>query len=64
MNEDAMEKSAQQIAGQKFHNSSKYDFAKLMGDQIILPGTMRNYLAGFSSNARGDYREFSLNRDR
>jgi type I restriction enzyme M protein len=60
MNEDALEKVLNKIAGQKFHNSSKYDFEKLMGDPNNIARNMRNYLAGFSSNAREIIEKFKF----
>jgi type I restriction enzyme M protein len=52
MNEEAVEKVLNKIAGVKFHNKSKYDFKKLVGDPNNIARNLRNYIAGFSSNAR------------
>lgn len=52
MNDEAVEKVLNKIAGVKFHNKSKYDFKKLVGDPNNIARNMRNYIAGFSSNAR------------
>lgn len=60
MNEDALEKVLNKTAGQKFHNRSKYDFAKLVGDPNNIARNMRNYLAGFSSNAREIVEKFKF----
>ena len=40
------------VAGQKFHNHSKYDFQKLLADPNNIARNMRNFAAGFSSTAR------------
>jgi type I restriction enzyme M protein len=40
------------IAGYKFHNHSKYDFNKLISDPENIATNLRNYLNGFSKNAR------------
>lgn len=52
LNEEALEKVLNKVAGQKFHNHSKYDFQKLLADPNNIARNMRNYAAGFSSNAR------------
>jgi type I restriction enzyme M protein len=38
-------------AGFKFHNHSKYDFEKLIGDPDNIAANLRNYLNGFSKEA-------------
>jgi len=40
------------IAGQKFHNISKYTFEKLKGDPNNIAANLTNYIKGFSSRAR------------
>ena len=40
------------IAGFNFHNRSPYDFEKLKGDPDNLVRNLRNYVHGFSANAR------------
>ena len=52
LNEEALEKVLNKVAGQKFHNHSKYDFQKLLADPNNIARNMRNFAAGFSSNAR------------
>lgn len=41
-----------QIAGFKFHNRSKYDFKNLIADPDNIAANLRNYINGFSANAR------------
>jgi type I restriction enzyme M protein len=52
LNEEALEKVLNKESGHKFHNHSKYDFEKLLADPNNIAKNMRNYIAGFSSNAR------------
>ncbi|NOY37830.1 MAG: SAM-dependent DNA methyltransferase, partial [Chlorobi bacterium] len=40
------------IAGYNFHNHSKFDFDKLIADPENIAANFRNYLNGFSENAR------------
>lgn len=40
------------ISGQKFHNRSEYDFEKLKADADKIAENLRNYINGFSTNAR------------
>ncbi|MBZ4421584.1 class I SAM-dependent DNA methyltransferase [Myxococcus sp. RHSTA-1-4] len=40
------------ITGVSFHNVSKYDFEKLKGDPGHIAANLRNYIKGFSENAR------------
>ncbi len=40
------------IAGQNFHNHSKYDFEKLKADPDNIAANLRNYINGFSVSAR------------
>jgi type I restriction enzyme M protein len=52
LDEAALEKVLNKESGQKFHNHSNYDFKKLIGDPNNIARNMRNFIAGFSSNAR------------
>ena len=52
LSEEALEKILNKASGHKFHNHSKFDFAKLLADPNNIARNMRNYTAGFSSNAR------------
>ena len=40
------------IAGQNFHNRSKYDFEKLKAEPDKVAANLRNYINGFSASAR------------
>lgn len=52
MDEETVEKVLNKVAGVKFHNKSRYDFKKLIGDPNNIARNLRNYIAGFSINAR------------
>ena len=41
-----------QKAGYNFHNRSKFDFEKLVADPSNVAMNLRNYINGFSANAR------------
>ena len=41
-----------QKSGYNFHNRSKYDFPSLIADPNNLASNLRNYINGFSNNAR------------
>ena len=40
------------ISGQNFNNTSKFDFEKLLADSEHIAANLRNYINGFSKNAR------------
>jgi len=40
------------ISGQEFNNTSRYDFEKLLADPDNIASNLRNYINGFSNNAR------------
>lgn len=40
------------ISGQSFNNTSKYDFKKLLDEPDNIANNLRNYINGFSKNAR------------
>ena len=60
MNEEALEKVLNKVAGHKFHNHSRYEFRKLIGDPNNIARNLRNYVAGFSSNAREILEKFKF----
>lgn len=60
LNEEALEKVLNKVSGRKFHNHSKYDFKRLIGDPNNIARNMRNYVAGFSANARGIMEKFKF----
>lgn len=49
---EALERVLDRAAKQKFHNRSKYDFAKLAQDPNNVAANLRNFINGFSSSAR------------
>lgn len=48
------------VSGQEFNNTSKYDFEKLLAEPDNIANNLRNYINGFSKNAREiiEYFEF------
>jgi len=54
------------ITGYNFHNHSKYDFKKLLAEPDKVAANLRNFINGFSSNAREiiEYFEFEKQIDR
>lgn len=57
---DALDTTLNKVAGQRFHNHSPLDFAKLKGDPDNLNKHLVSYINGFSANVRRifDYFEF------
>lgn len=47
-------------SGFAFYNTSRYDFAKLLGDAPHLAVNLRNYIAGFSPNMREVIEKFDF----
>ncbi|TXC78768.1 type I restriction-modification system subunit M [Luteibaculum oceani] len=47
-------------AGYNFHNKSKYDFDKLIADPNNLASNLRNYINGFSEDAREVIEQFEF----
>jgi type I restriction enzyme M protein len=60
LNEDAKEKLLTAASGQKFFNTSKFDFKKLLNDADNIADNLRDYINGFSKLARDiiEYFEF------
>ena len=52
--------SLNKITGQKFHNRSHYDFARLCADPDTIAANFRNYVSGFSTSAREIVEYFSF----
>lgn len=52
MNEDAIDKILNKESGYNFHNRSKFDFQKLLAEHDKIAINLRNYIAGFSADAR------------
>jgi len=57
---DALDTKLNKVAGQRFHNHSKFDFAKLKGDPDNINKHLVSYIKGFSTNVQRifDYFEF------
>jgi type I restriction enzyme M protein len=60
LNDDALDKLLNRAAGQRFHNHSPLDFAKLKGDPDHIEKHLVSYIKGFSANVRRifDFFEF------
>ena len=54
------EKILNRVAGQKFHNTSKYTFQKLVGDPDNIARNLLNFIKGFSSEAREVFEYFGF----
>lgn len=57
---DVLEEILNRITGVKFHNRSKFDFNELAKDANHLAANLRNYINGFSINAREIIEYFSF----
>lgn len=62
MNEDAREPILNRVAKQNFHNTSKYDFNKLLSDSDNIADNLRDYINGFSKTARDIMDHFDFDR--
>lgn len=62
MNEDAREPILNRIAKQNFHNTSKYNFTKLLSDADNIADNLRDYINGFSKTARDIMDRFDFER--
>ncbi|WP_280559796.1 type I restriction-modification system subunit M [Priestia megaterium] len=62
MNEDAREPILNRIAKQKFHNTSNYNFTKLLSDADNIADNLRDYINGFSKTARDIMDHFDFDR--
>lgn len=60
LNEEAMESVLNKVAGYNFHNRSKFDFKKLIADPNNLAMNLRNYINGFSKDAREIIEKFKF----
>jgi type I restriction enzyme M protein len=52
LNDDAVDRLLNKAAGQRFHNHSPLDFAKLKGDPDNVDKHLVGYIKGFSTNVR------------
>jgi len=50
------------FAKQSFHNRSKYDFDKLVGDPAHIADNLKNYVNGFSENTRDVFEKFEFDK--
>lgn len=62
INEDAREPILNRVAKQTFHNTSLYDFAKLLTDSDNIAENLRDYINGFSKTARDIMEHFDFDR--
>ncbi len=62
MAEDAREPILNRVAQQSFHNSSQYDFNKLLSDSDNIADNLRDYINGFSKTARDIMDHFDFDR--
>lgn len=62
MSEDAREPILNRIAKQNFHNTSNYDFTKLLSDSDNIADNLRDYINGFSKTARDIMDHFDFDR--
>ena len=51
------------VAGQTFHNISKFTFQKLIGDPDNIAKNLMNYIKGFSSKAREVFEYYSFEQE-
>lgn len=57
---DALDRTLNQSAGQRFHNHSALDFEKLKGDPDQIAAHLTNYIQGFSGNVRRIFEYFEF----
>ena len=57
---EALDATLNEIAGQRFHNHSPLDFAKLKGDPDNIDRHLVSYIQGFSANARRIFDYFAF----
>lgn len=62
MSEDAREPILNRVSKQNFHNTSKYDFNKLLSDSDNIADNLRDYINGFSKVARDIMDHFDFDR--
>ena len=58
--EEAIQRRLNHIAGQRFHNRSRLDFAKLKGDPDNIAQHLNDYIKSFSPNVRTIFDFFSF----
>jgi type I restriction enzyme M protein len=57
---DALDKTLNKVAGQRFHNHSPLDFAKLKGDPDNINKHLVSYIKGFSTNVQRIFEYFEF----
>jgi type I restriction enzyme M protein len=57
---DALDRKLEKVAGQRFHNHSPLDFAKLKGDPDNINKHLVSYIKGFSGNVQRIFEYFEL----
>lgn len=62
MSEEAREPILNRVSQQNFHNTSKYDFNKLLSDSDNIADNLRDYINGFSKVARDIMDHFDFDR--
>lgn len=62
MSEEAREPILNRVSKQNFHNTSKYDFNKLLTDSDNIADNLRDYINGFSKVARDIMDHFDFDR--
>lgn len=57
---DALDTTLNKVAGQRFHNHSRFDFATLKGAPDSLHSDLRQYIKGFSTNVQRIFEYFEF----
>ena len=57
---DALDRTLDRVAGQRFHNHSSLDFEKLKGDPDAIAQHLVSYIQGFSANVRRIFEYFEF----
>lgn len=57
---DALDTKLNKVAGQRFHNRSALDFAKLKGDPDLIHKHLVSYIKGFSANVQRIFEYFEF----
>ncbi|HFE45529.1 MAG TPA: SAM-dependent DNA methyltransferase [Nannocystis exedens] len=60
LNDDALDRILNRVAGQCFHNHSPLDFEKLKGDADNIEKNLVSYINGFSDNVRRIFKFFEF----
>ncbi len=63
MKDAVKDKTLNRIAGQNFHNRSKFNFQGLKDDSNNVAANLRNYINGFSANARDILEYFNFEKE-